>query len=300
MTQKSLIGVVLLVGLAVLATGALSPIQGATKTDKTAESLADLRKKANDWQLRAIAMDTLITFESSTRKKFKGYCKLMTAYIEYIGKAAEYRKADIKVTVTPKGVLEASGKAEEVKALRVKLPDTPITFEQAMALSVEVVKAQGHLAIDVADAQETEMTRRVHAAKEKLARKVWSDTQMYYKKALSMKVYLQSIKQFEKCKEWAAEKTISDSKASKAEIERKRKAHKEAEAKKRAERIAAGKIKKEQEEREAKAATERLQQAAHERRLRSHEVRLKKIDSHTKIMSEKYRARGYWSSDRWW
>ena len=64
--------------------------------------------------------------------------------------------------MTPKGILQAAGKTDEIKALNVKLPDTPITFEQAFELAIEITKSQGHIELSVADSDETEMARRVY------------------------------------------------------------------------------------------------------------------------------------------
>jgi hypothetical protein len=72
MTLKSLIGMILLVGAAVIVSGVCSTTQADPKTGKAEQSLADLQKQADNWQLRAVAMDSLITFESVARKRFKG------------------------------------------------------------------------------------------------------------------------------------------------------------------------------------------------------------------------------------
>ena len=298
MARKTQTGMILLVGAMIAMMGMWSPIQGADKADKTdkaAPSQEDHQKQAASWQLRTVAMDKMLSFQSRTRKKFRGYCELMAEYIKKeLGKTEEYRNAGIKVIVTPAGVLEAVGKTAEAKELKVKIPDKPITFKEAFQLAIEITQAKGHVVFDVSGAEETEMARRVFLAKEKLTGNVWNETQKLYKSALSMKAYLDSIKEFEKCKLWAQAKIVSDKKARKYEMDSKARAQKASRDKKYAERVAAGQIAKAREQKEMDAAKARRLMLADERRKRNFELTQQRIDGDTKARQAKYGARGGW------
>jgi hypothetical protein len=292
---------ILLVGAVVIMAGIWSPIQAQPKADKTAAAQEDLQKQADNWQLRTVAMDKMLAFQSRMRKKFRGYVKLMTEYIEKeLGKTEEYRNAGIKVTVTPAGVLEAVGKTAEAKELKVKIPDKPITFKEAFELAIEITKTRGNIVFDVSGAEETEMARRVFLAKEKLTRNVWNETQKLYKQALSMKAYLDSIKEFEKCKLWAQAKVASDKKARKYAMDSKALAYKASQAKKHSERIAAGQIIKAREQKEMDDAKERRLKLADERRKRNFELTQQRIDADSKERQAKYGAQGGYNRGRWW
>ena len=296
---------ILLVGAMIAMMGMWSPIQGADKADKTdkaAPSQEDHQKQAASWQLRTVAMDKMLSFQSRTRKKFRGYCKLMTEYIgKELGKTEEYRNAGIKVIVTPAGVLKAIGKTAEAKELNVKIPDKPITFKEAFELAIEITKAKGHMPIDVSGAEETEMTRRVFLAKEKLTRNVWNETQVLYKKALGMKAYLDSIKEFEKCKLWAQDKIASDKKARKYEMDSKARAYKASRDKKYAERLAAGQIAKAREQKIMDDAKARREKLADEHRKRVWDTTQQRMASDAKIREAKYNGRsGHWGGGGWW
>jgi hypothetical protein len=301
MTRKSLSGIILLVGAVVVMAGIWSPIQAQTKADKAAAAQEELQKHADNGQLKTVAMDNLLTFQSRTRKKFRGYCDLMTDYIKKeLGKTEEYRNAGLKVTVTPAGVLEAVGKTNDAKDLKVKIPDKPITFDEAFELAIEITKTRGHMVIDVSGTEETEMAQRVYLAKAKLTRKVWTETQTLYKRALSMKAYLDSIKEFEKCKLWAQAKVASDKKARKYARDSKARAYKAMQAEKHAERVAVGKVAKERDRKEMEAAKARRLMLADERRKRNFELTQQRIDSDTKIREAKYKGRSGYGGDNWW
>ena len=89
MTRESLISMALLTGVIAIVASIHSPIQAQPKAGKAVLPPAELQKQADNLQLKAAAIDALIAFESSARTRFRGYCELLTEYIELIDKTSD-------------------------------------------------------------------------------------------------------------------------------------------------------------------------------------------------------------------
>lgn len=157
------------------------------------DDLKALQSMADDLRLRDEALTELSHFLSALRTQVRGHCYMMKKFIASQGKLDDYLKTEVKVVQSEAAYMEAVGKKKELERAGIVLPDSPMTFENAVELAIQYMESEGGPAMDVADADEVEMLKRSCKAKGRLARKVFDHlTDMFYEE-MAMLAYLKSI-----------------------------------------------------------------------------------------------------------
>ena len=186
------------------------------------------------WVIRSQALTELIPFLTRTRTEAKGHYKALTDYIKYIGKGQEFLDSGITGPSSPAEYARLTGKAEEFEKNNIKLPEKYMTWDQLVALAMEFVVNEGYVPTDVEGPEEIEMFKQICERKSKYGKKVQTDLRKIAQDCMDMKAYLDSIKKFEACVKYTRYQKEQKEQAKKEEIKRRRE-----------ERIAEGKAKKE-------------------------------------------------------
>jgi len=157
------------------------------------DDLKALQSTADDLRLRDEALTELSNFLSALRTQVRGHCYMMKKFITSQGKLDDYLSKEVKVVQSEAAYMAAVGKKKELERAGIVLPDSPMTFEDAVELAIQYTESEGGPAMDVADADEVEMLKRSCKAKGRLARKVFDHlTEMFYEE-MAMLAYLKSI-----------------------------------------------------------------------------------------------------------
>jgi antitoxin component of RelBE/YafQ-DinJ toxin-antitoxin module len=212
--------------------------------------------EADYWVIRSQALTELIPFLTSTRREAKGHYKALTDYIKYIGKGQEYLDSDIKGPSSPAEYVRLIGKAEEFEKNNVKLPEKYMTWDQLVELAMEFVVNEGYVPTDVNGPEEIEMFKQICERKEKYGAKVQTDLRKLAQDCMDMKAYLDSIDQFEACVKYTRYQKEEKEKARKEEMERRRE-----------DRAAVGRSKRETDKERREAIKEARREEAVEDRL---------------------------------
>jgi hypothetical protein len=187
-------------------------------------SLKQIQAQADELSLKSEAIDNLIPLLSHLRTQRRADCHYMGAFLKSEGKLKAYLGAKITVAKDPAAWAKALGNAADMKAIGITVPDHPITFEQTLGMTIDFVKSEDHRPADVADQSEMDTRRRLYEAKEKLARRVWSEFRALARHEASMRTYLKSIGQFDEYGKWVHTQVEKDKAAREAELAKRREA----------------------------------------------------------------------------
>jgi len=163
-------------------------------------SLEAVQAEADTLRLKVKALTELTKFMSGTRSQVRGYCYIAGKYLESIGKLDEYYKAEIAAAPTPAELVAELKKGERFEQAGIMVPSDPMTFETAATIALQLVQAEGYEPVDVADADEVDMLKRMAKAHENLARRVFASLKEEVSRAWAAKLYLESIDQFSRFK----------------------------------------------------------------------------------------------------
>jgi len=241
---------------------------------KAGNDLRAIQSMADDLRLRDHALGELSHFLSTLRTQVRGHCYLMKKFMASQGKLDDYINTDVKVVESEAAYMEAVGKKKELDRAGIVLPDAPMTFEQAVELTVQYVESEGLPHMDVADADELEMLKRSCKAKANLARKVFDHLTDMFHEEMAMLAYLKSIG-----KEQAFRKYAS------LEIERERRARQAQEA-------AAGSIRRRMHRMGLKQRRKLSTAKRYERILREFKLKQQLTEQQTKVKMAEHQQGG--------
>lgn len=166
---------------------------GEAGEQKAREALKTMQEEADDLRLRDQALGELSHFLSLLRTQVRGHCYLMKNYLAAQGKLGDYVNTDVKIVESEAAYMEAVGKKKELERAGIVLPNSPMTFEQAVQFSIQYVQSEDPPQLDVADADEVDMLRRSCRAKARLAKKVFDHLTDLFHEEMAMMAYLKSI-----------------------------------------------------------------------------------------------------------
>jgi len=218
----------------------------------------------DSWVIRSQALTELIPFLTRTRTEAKGHYKALTDYIKYIGKGQDFLDSDITGPSSPAEYLKLTGKAEEFEKNNVKLPEKYMTWDQLVKLAMEFVMNEGYVPTDVDGPEEVEMFKQICERKEKYGKKVQTDLRKIAQDCMDMKAYLDSIKKYEACVKYTRYQKEQKEQARKEELKRRRE-----------ERAAVEKSKRETAKERSEAIKEaRREEAIYDKQLHERQKRL--------------------------
>ena len=183
--------VLCLLGLVGLAFAAEAP----APAQETEESLKAIQDEADALRVRVKALTELTKFMSSTRTQVRGYCHTAGRYLVSLEKLDEFYNAKLTVAPSPAELVAELDKGKRFEDAGIVVPSDPMSFDTAVGIALELVKAEGYDPVDVADADELEMLKRMAQAHENLARKVFQGLRGEIGQAWAMRSYLESIGQ---------------------------------------------------------------------------------------------------------
>jgi hypothetical protein len=202
---------------------------GAENTEKKPEqSEAPLETKlppkdsATYWVVRSQTMTELIPFLTKKRSEFKGHFKMITQYLDKIGKGEDFLKSGIKAPNTPAVYAEALGISDEIAERNVKLPDKPLTWDQVVEFGMGHVIYEGYMPTDVSGEEELEMIKKICKQKEKYGQKVRKEMREDVKRCLNIWTYLGTINKQEEARVYAFMEKDRLEKARREELNRRR------------------------------------------------------------------------------
>lgn len=213
------------------------------------------------WVIRSQALTELIPFLTRTRTEAKGHYKALTDYIKHIGKGQDFLDSGITGPSSPAEYARLTGKAEEFEKNKIKLPEKYMTWDQLVALAMEFVTNEGYVPTDVEGPEEIEMFKKICQGKSKYGKKVQSDLRKIAQECMNMKAYLDSINQFDECVKYTRYQKEQKEQARQAEAKRRRE-----------ERVAVERFKKQTRRETIKEA--RRQDSIYDRQLRKRRQRL--------------------------
>ena len=156
------------------------------------ETLKTMQEQADDLRLRDEALGELSQFLSLLRTQVRGHCYLMKSFLVAQGKLEDYVNTDIKIVESEAAYMEAVGKKKELERAGIVLPNSLMTFEQAVQFSIQYVQSEDPVQMDVADADELDMLKRSCRAKSRLAKKVFDHLTDMFREEMAMLAYLKS------------------------------------------------------------------------------------------------------------
>lgn len=169
------------------------------------------------WVVRSEAMGELTPLLTKKRAEMKKKRQLLADYLLKIGKAEEMAAADIKVPDDPALYAKALGVDQGLKDLDVSMPKKLPTWEELAQFSMRFVLHEGYLPMQFDSPEDAAGFADVCRKKEEYAQKVRKEMRGYVKDALKMWTYLGTIGEQAAAKEWAVGMKLEAEKMKNAE-----------------------------------------------------------------------------------
>lgn len=169
------------------------------------------------WVVRSEAMGELTPLLTKKRAEMKKKRQLLADYLLKIGKAEEMAAADIKVPDDPALYAKALGVDQGLKDLDVSMPKKLPTWEELAQFSMRFVLHEGYLPMQFDSPEDAAGFADVCRKKEEYAQKVRKEMRGYVKDALKMWTYLGTIGEQAAAKEWAVGMKVEAEKMKNAE-----------------------------------------------------------------------------------
>jgi len=202
------------------------PKGSSAKTDvkdskpDAASDAKSLQKNAEYWVIRSQSMTELIPLLTKLRTEARRNYRLLTEFIKVAGLVDGYIASDVKAPLNPAEYLKAAGKESKIKEANIKLPETPLTWDQIIEISMKHTKEQGHMPTDVDAKRELSSIKKICLSKEEYGKKVRTELQKLMQQCLDIKCYLESVKKYRACEKFITYKIEEERKAKKDKIKK--------------------------------------------------------------------------------
>ena len=155
------------------------------------------------WVVRSEAMGELTPLLTRKRAEMKKKRKMLADYLLKIGKAEDMAAANVEVPDDPTLYAKALGLIDEYKQRDIALPTKLPTWEETAQFSMRFVLYEGYRPMQLDGVEDAKGFSEVCIKKEQYAQKVRKEMRSYVKDCLKMWTYLGTIDQQAACKEWA-------------------------------------------------------------------------------------------------
>ena len=200
----------------------------ATKEEPTAEvepandeiKFEDIQLPEKDspeyWVVRSEAMGELTPLLTKKRAEMKKKRQLLADYLLKIGKAEDMAAANVQVPDDPALYAKALGVDQDLKDLNA-MPKKRPTWEELAQFSMRFVLHEGYRPMQFDSVEDAAGFAEVCRKKEQYARKVRKEMLSYVEDLLKMWTYLGTINQQAAAKEWAVGMKLDAEKMKNAE-----------------------------------------------------------------------------------
>ena len=182
-------------------------VENAEKRSEQSEAPLEVKLPPKDsatyWVVRSQTMTELIPFLTKKRTEFKGHFKMITQYLDKIGKGEDFLRSGVKAPDTPEAYAKALGLSDKVAERRIEWPDKPLTWEQVVEFGMGHVLYEGYMPTDVSGEEEVEMIKKICKQKEKYGQKVRKEMREDVKRCLNIWTYLGTINKQEEARVYA-------------------------------------------------------------------------------------------------
>jgi hypothetical protein len=233
MTYKVIIITLLLVGLnTVMAAPAATepnaafqkPVTTAEKPDaEVAEEAAVAQElvlppkdSTQYWVIRSEAISEFVPLLTKKRTEVKMKLQLLADYLLKIDKASEFAGRNMPVTFDAKVYLDILQMGEGLRQMNMELPKERPSWDALVEVVMKYVLYDGYLPTDVEEGDDAAVYIEACKKKEEYGQKVRQDIRTVLDQAAKIWVYLDSIKELDNFKAYAAD-LILEKKAAKAQ-----------------------------------------------------------------------------------
>jgi len=169
------------------------------------------------WVVRSEAMGELTPLLTRKRADMKKKRQMLADYLLKIGKAEDMAAAEVEVPDDPTLYAKALGLLDEYKQRDIALPAKLPTWEETAQFSMRFVLYEGYRPMQFDGVEDAKGFAEVCMKKEQYAKKVRKEMRSYVKDCLKMWTYLGTIGEQAACKEWVVGMKIDAKKAANAE-----------------------------------------------------------------------------------
>jgi hypothetical protein len=199
------------------------PAETATETETAAEEVKfediQLPEKGSPeyWVVRSEAIGELTPLLTKKRAEMKKKRKMLADYLLKIGKAEDMAAANIEVPDDPTLYAKALGLIDEYEQRDIALPKKLPTWEESAQFSMRFVLYEGYRPMQFDSVEDAQGFAEVCKKKEQYAQKVRKEMRNYVKDCLKMWTYLGTIDQQSAAKEWVVGMKLDADKSKNAE-----------------------------------------------------------------------------------
>jgi hypothetical protein len=169
------------------------------------------------WVVRSEAMGELTPLLTRKRAEMKKKRQMLADFLLKIGKAEDMAAANIEVPDDPTLYAKALGLLDEYKQRDIALPAKLPTWEDTAQFSMRFVLYEGYRPMQFDGVEDAKGFSEVCVKKEQYAQKVRKEMRSYVKDCLKIWTYLGTIDQQAAAKEWAVGMKMDAKKAANAE-----------------------------------------------------------------------------------
>ena len=169
------------------------------------------------WVVRSEAMGELTPLLTRKRAEMKKKRQMLADYLLQIGKAEDMAAANVEVPDDPTLYAKALGLIDEYKQRDIALPPKLPTWEETAQFSMRFVLYEGYRPMQFDGVEDAKGFADLCKKKEQYAQKVRKEMRSYVKDCLKMWTYLGTIDQQAAAKEWAVGMKMDAKKAQNAE-----------------------------------------------------------------------------------
>jgi hypothetical protein len=169
------------------------------------------------WHIRSEAISELTPLLTKKRAEMKQKRQMLADYLLKIGKAEDMAAAKVEVPDDPALYAKALGVAENLEQHDVTMPKKTPTWDELAEFSMRFIIYEGYIPMQFDGAEDAAAFIEMARKKEQYAQKVRKEMRSYVKDALKMWTYLGTIGEQAACKEWAVQMKLDAEKAKGAE-----------------------------------------------------------------------------------
>ena len=169
------------------------------------------------WVVRSEAMGELTPLLTKKRAEMKKKRQMLADYLLKIGKAEDMAAANVEVPDDPALYAKALGLTDAYDERDIALPKKLPTWEETAQFSMRFVLYEGYRPMQFDSVEDAKGFADVCRKKEEYAQKVRREMRNYVKDCLKMWTYLGTIDQQSAAKEWAVQMKLDAKKADNAE-----------------------------------------------------------------------------------
>lgn len=169
------------------------------------------------WIIRSEAVTELTPVLTQKRAEMKQKRQMLADYLLQIGKGSEMASQNIEVPDDPKLYAQALGVDDVLKEKEVEMPNRLATWEETAEFAMRFIIDEGYVPMQFDGAEDLASYIELTKKKEQYAQKVRKEMRAYVKDALKMWIYLGTINEQAKAKEWAVQMKVAAETAKGAE-----------------------------------------------------------------------------------